>query len=219
MQVKKSLRKWMVFAILVIVFSVSSISTEAFAMYADECMKNPNMCQETNTPDAEAESTESASVSIGALDYIKILFSLAFVLVLLIMVIKFLNKRNLSYQQNTLVRNIGGISVGAQKSVQLLHIGNSVYIVGVGEEVRLLKEVESPEEVQQILAYFEEKQGIASTTPYIAELFSKFKPKKERKEVSDSQDFNTMFNDRIKGIKQERSDQLERWKEQENDKR
>ncbi|CAM5186720.1 hypothetical protein UACE39S_04674 [Ureibacillus acetophenoni] len=51
------------------------------------------------------------------------LFALLFVLGLLMFVLKFINKRSLNYQQNSLVRNIGGVSLGAQKSVQLIQIG------------------------------------------------------------------------------------------------
>ena len=67
---------------------------------------------------------ESASVGMGLWEYIKVLLSLVFVLGILIFVLTFLNKRNQNYQQNSIIRNIGGHSVGAQKSVQLLHIGN-----------------------------------------------------------------------------------------------
>ncbi len=61
---------------------------------------------------------------------------------ILIFVLRFLNKRNQNYQQNSVIRNLGGHSVGAQKSVQLLQIGNQIYVVGVGEDVQLLKEID-----------------------------------------------------------------------------
>jgi flagellar protein FliO/FliZ len=219
MQAKKSLLRWFVFAILLCSFLINPVGDTAFAMYADECIKNPEACQDTNTEDAEADNPESASVSVGPLDYIKIFFSLAIVLALLIMVMKFLNRKNAKYQNNTLVRNIGGISVGAQKSVQLVHIADRVFVVGVGDEVNLLKEIENPDEVKQLLAIFDERQGISSTTPYIADLLNKFKQNKTKNKIEETQDFQSMFNERISEIKQERSEQLDRWKEQESDKK
>lgn len=223
MLAKNTVRIGTFFAALVLLFVISSPFTVLAAPgsgMVDECYSNPNLCQnETNTTDAEAESPESASLSIGPWEYIKILFSLIFVIALLVFVLRFLNKRNVNYQQNSLVRNIGGLSVGAQKSVQLLQIGNSVYVVGVGDEVQLLKEVTDPEEIQQLLVYYNEKQGAASTTPYIAELLGKFKLRKENHDVSKGSNFNTLFNDRMKELQKERSEELERWKEQENDKR
>lgn len=223
MLAKKSVRNGTFFAALVLLLCLPIQST-ALAVSGNgtigECYSDPNLCQdETNTLDAEAESTESASLSMGPWEYIKILFSLIFVIALLIIVLRFLNKRNVNYQQNALVRNIGGLSVGAQKSVQLLQIGNSVYVVGVGEEVQLLKEVTDPEEIEQLLAYYNDRQGAVSTTPYIAELLGKFKGKKESQDVSEGSNFNTLLNRRINEIKKERSEELERWKEKESDKR
>lgn len=222
MYVKKSLRVGMVFALLVVIalFVPSQAIVHATVGNGSisDCYKDPTQCQETITPDAEQEGTESASVSMGPWEYIKILLSLVFVLALLIMVLKFLNKRNLNYQQNSIVRNIGGLSIGAQKSVQLLHIGNSLYVVGVGEDVRLLKEIASPEEVEQILNNYNDKQGNASTSPYIANWFSIVKSK-STKDVSQNPKFKSMFNDRINEIKRERTNELERWKEEEKDKR
>ncbi len=109
---------------------------------------------------------------MGLWEYIKVLLSLVFVLGLLIFVLRFLNKRNQNYQQNSIIRNLGGHSVGAQKSVQLLHIGNQIYVVGVGEDVQLLKEITDPEEIEQMIAIYNEKYSHTSTSPYIAELFS-----------------------------------------------
>ncbi|MER1984771.1 MAG: flagellar biosynthetic protein FliO [Solibacillus sp.] len=223
MLAKNKVRIWTFFAALVLLLFMSIPST-ALAVsgsgMVNECFSDPNLCQDqTNTTDAEADSTESASLSMGPWEYIKILFSLIFVITLLVMLLRFLNKRNVNYQQNALVRNIGGLSVGPQKSVQLLQIGGSVYVVGVGDEVQLLKEVTDPEEIQQLLAYYNDKQGAASTKPYISELLGKFNTRKESHDVSDRSNFNTLFNDRIKEIKKERSEELERWKEQENDKR
>lgn len=223
MLAKNRIPLWTFFAALVYLFMMP-IQSPVLAVSGNgtigECYSDPNLCQdETNTADAEAELPESASLSMGPWEYIKVLFSLIFVIALLVIVLKFLNKRNINYQQNALVRNIGGLSVGPQKSVQLLHIGESVYIVGVGEEVQLLKEVTDPQEVEQLLAYYNDKQGAASTTPYISELLGKTKFRKEKHNASNNSNFNTLFNDRIKEIKKERSEELERWKEQENDKR
>ena len=221
MQAKKSFRFWLVFGIVWMSVLFAPISNEAFAevKYADECMENPEICQQDTKTDAEADSTESASVGIGMWDYIKVFVVLVVVLALLIYVLKILNKRNSKYQQNSVIKNIGGMSVGPQKSVQLLLIGNRIYIVGVGEDVQLLKEVDNEDDVERLLQQYEVTQLTASTVPYIAEIFNKFSKKNQPKDVSDSPNFNEMFNEKIGKLKQERSDEIERWKEQESDKR
>lgn len=221
MLAKKSFRFWLIVGIvwLSVLFAPISNGTFASVKNVDECIKNQENCQKDNTSDAETESTESASVGMGFWEYIKILLALIFVIGLLLFILKFLNKRNLKYQQNALIKNIGGMSVGPQKSVQLLLIGKHIYIVGVGENIQLLKEIDSPEEVDQLMKQMEGNYYTAATTPYIAEIFKKFTNKNEPKDISNSPKFNEMFNEKIGEIKQKRTDELERWKEQESDKR
>ncbi|MGN7478517.1 flagellar biosynthetic protein FliO [Solibacillus silvestris] len=227
MKANKSFRFWLAVGIVWMTALFAPISNGTFAMVSnvyENCNENPELCSEENisednTPDAGTESTESASVSIGFWDYIKVLIALVFVLGLLLFILKYLNKRNLNYQQNAVIKNIGGLSVGQQKSVQLLLIGKSVYVVGVGENIQLLKEIDSDEEIEQLLSQVESNQKVVSATPYIAELFKKFSKRSQPGDISDSPKFNDMFNEKIGKIKQQRSDELERWKEQERDER
>ena len=104
-------------------------------------------------------------------------FGAYFVVALFYGLMKFLNKRNLNFQRNQMVQNLGGLSLGAQKSVQLLQVGKTLYLVGVGEDVQLLREITDPEEVEALLALYNDRQELAATSPYIAEVFSKFKKK------------------------------------------
>lgn len=220
MLAKLSFRFWVVIGIIVMSLSFipSSNGTFATVKFLDDCMENPKDCQEDTTSDDETEATDSSSVSMGFWEYIKILIALVFVLGLLLFVLKFLNKRNLSYQQNSVIRNIGGLSVGPQKSVQLVQISNRIYVLGIGEDIHLIKEISAPEDVEQLLVQYGDNQLSGSTTPYIAQLFKKFSQKNQPTNVTESPKFNELFNERIDKIKQERSEELERWKEQESDK-
>ena len=227
MLAKKSFRFWLAVGVVCFAVLFSPNSNGTFAMVSnvyENCNENPELCSEENisednTTDAETEKNESASVGVGVWDYIKIVLALVFVIGLLLVIIKFLNKRNLAYQQNAIIKNIGGLSVGQQKSVQLLKIGNKIYVVGVGEDIQLLKEIDSATEVDQLLNQIEQNQSIGTTTPYIAELFKKFSKKDQPKDISDNPKFNDMFSEKLDELKQQRSDELERWKEQERDKR
>ena len=112
MKAKKSFRFWLVVGIVWMSVLFAPISNGTFAMVSnvyDDCNENPDLCSDDNTSDAETESTESASVGIGFWDYIKILIALVFVLGLLLFVLKFLKKRNINYQQNAVIKNIGGL--------------------------------------------------------------------------------------------------------------
>lgn len=213
-----------VLSILIALFFISPTNfvyaAQGSQMVTNECLQNPEACDDTE-PAVEKGESGSAAVGLGLWDYLKMLFALIFVLALLIVVLKFVNKKSSNYQQNSLVRNIGGISVGPQKSVQLLHIGDKLYIVGVGEDVQLIKEMDDPEEVQQLISYFNEKQTITQATPHIMEIISKFK--RDRKEDGTNNDqqnqaFGTMLNNRLTEMKKDRKSELDKWKEKERDK-
>lgn len=190
------------------------------SLMVTECLQNqnPDACEDTQAP-ADQEKSNSEAVGLGPWDYIKMLFALIFVLALLLFVLKFINKKSMNYQQNSLVRNIGGISVGAQKSIQLLHIGDKLYIVGVGDNVQLIKEINNPDEVQQLVAFYNEKQSFGSASPHILELLKKLKPNQNESESKkDDSNFGDIFNKKLLDIKKERQHELEKWKEKEKDK-
>ena len=172
---------------------------------------------ENNDEGAGEDETESASSNIGVFDYIKVLFALGLVIGLLIFILKMLNRKNLAYQHNSLMKNLGGISVGTQKSVQLLQIGNRLYIIGVGEDISLIREIEDTEEMEQILSFYENKQQEMTTVPFLTEILSKLKPAKNI-QSEQSASFNELFNEKLKNIKKERTEQLEGWREKEKDK-
>lgn len=179
-------------------------------MINEECLKNPEACNEE--PAAEEGNPDSA-VGITAWDYVKMVFALIFVLLLLVWILKFVNKKSMHFQQNSSVQNMGGVSLGGQKSVQVLKIGDTLYVVGVGDNVELIKEITNPEEKEKILAYYNEKQSLASTTPYIAELFSKLKAKTKPEKNDTPSGFGEMLNKRLSHIQKERRNELEKWKE------
>ena len=45
-----------------------------------------------------------------------------------------------------------GTTLGANRSVQLIKIGNQLLIVGVGENIQLLKEIDDEQEYEQIIS-------------------------------------------------------------------
>jgi len=223
MQMLKSFRLTMIFAFLVTFLFVYLPSGSVYAdsdTNVDYCIKKPEACNDKTDPAAKKEDTVvSAAGDVSAWEYIKMVLALIFVVALFYALMKFLNKRNLTFQRNQMVQNLGGLSLGAQKSVQLLQIGKSLYLVGVGEDVQLLREITDPQEVEALLALYNEKQEFAATSPYIAEIFSKFnrKNKQNSSNAKQQDSFGELFEKKISEIKQERSEEIERWKQKEND--
>ncbi|MFJ5769986.1 flagellar biosynthetic protein FliO [Psychrobacillus sp. NPDC093180] len=175
-------------------------------------------------PIGEEEQTEDISnnpVSVTAWDYVKMIFALLFVVLLLFGLLKFVNSRNKTFQHNQLIQNLGGVVVSQGKSVQLLQVGNSLFLVGIGEDITLLKEIEDPEEIEKLTKIYEEKQDIGKTVPYISELVHRMKENVSTKSKNNEQknpSFNETFQKKLREIKKDRSDVLKDWKTKESEK-
>ncbi|MCM3356920.1 flagellar biosynthetic protein FliO [Psychrobacillus sp. MER TA 171] len=168
--------------------------------------------QEKNTP----QEASSSGVFITAWDYIKMIFALLFVIALLYGLLRFLNKRNRSFQHNQLIHNLGGVGVGQGKSIQLMQIGNSLYLVGIGENINLLKEITDPQEIEELTKLYEDKLGTVQTLPYIMELMNKLtKNKTHKAKNNENPSFNETFQKKLDDIKRDRSEVLKDWKTKE----
>lgn len=183
----------------------------------DDCLKNPDTCKDNSTP-AVGSKDQSTAVGLSAWDYIKMVLALIFVIALLYGILKFINSRNNKYQQTQLMQNLGGISLGQQKSVQLIKVGESLYLVGVGDDVHILKEVIDTSEKQLLLSLYNEKQELSAQVPYIAELFSKLKGRQSEQQVeAPDKEFKEEFQKRLTEIQQDRQKELAEWKQKERE--
>lgn len=175
-------------------------------------------------PDVEEEEADAITnepVSVTAWDYVKMIFALLFVVLLLYGLLRFVNSKNKTFQQNNLIQNLGGVGVSQGKSVQLLQVGNSLFLVGIGEDITLLKEIEDPEEKAKLTKIYEEKQDIGKTVPYIAELIQRLKGNVSSKPTNNEKkdpSFNETFQKKLQEIKKDRSEVLEDWKTKEREK-
>nr|WP_275585062.1 flagellar biosynthetic protein FliO [Peribacillus deserti] len=65
--------------------------------------------------------------------------------------LRFMNKKNRSFQKANFVENLGGTSLGGNRSIQLVKVGERVLVVGVGDNIQLLKEIAEEEEYKDLL--------------------------------------------------------------------
>lgn len=221
----KALLKLMLCASLITITFITPMlnPTSAFADSDDKvakCLKDPDACKEDSTT-AVDENTQSTAVGLSPWDYIKMILALIFVVVLLYGMLKFVNSRNQKYQHNQLMQNLGGLSLGQQKSVQLLKVGDSLYLVGVGEDVHILKEISSDVEKERLMALYNDKQDLANQVPFIADLITSLKEKvrpSSNVNAKPNDEFKDIFQQKISKIKSERSKDLNEWKQKESDK-
>ncbi|MBP1080026.1 flagellar protein FliO/FliZ [Bacillus capparidis] len=111
---------------------------------------------ENRKEEKQSPPVKQPSASVSAMDFFRMIGALLFVIFLIYAVIKLLNKRNKMIRPFQYIENLGGTSLGQNRSVQLIKVGERVMVVGVGESIQLLKEIENEEERKVILAQHEE---------------------------------------------------------------
>lgn len=192
-----------------LVYSIPNANAEE-NQTVDQCIKNPEECKSSNNPAAEPNK-ESAAVSLSGWDYIKMVLALIFVIALLYGVLRWLNRNNRSFQKNQLVKNLGGTTIGQQKSIQVVQIGSTLLVVGVGENISILKEVTDENEKEDILQSFEDIQDITTPIPYVSEILKKIPlkfPLTKFEQETKSESFGTMFQSKLDDMKKKRQQSL-----------
>ena len=91
------------------------------------------------------------------LNLIYVIFVLAIIIGLIVLLLKFLGKRNRMLNSHRSVRTLAAVGLGMNKSLQIIEVGGAVYLVGVGEDITLVDKISDPEQVAQILAALEDE--------------------------------------------------------------
>ncbi|QQK76368.1 flagellar biosynthetic protein FliO [Salicibibacter cibarius] len=84
--------------------------------------------------------------------------ALGAVILVMFLLLKLLANRTNRFQATSTMQNLGGIGLGQQKSVQLIRVGDRLLVVGVGQTIELLREIEDEAEAKALIALAEEQQ-------------------------------------------------------------
>lgn len=222
-------QSWRIYALGagILFFLLLPISVGAEANVLD-CLENEEECNEEEVnidneqpqPDVNDEDTimnnnneflveDEASNSSMGWQVVRLVIGLALVLGLVYVVLKFLGKRNGFNQQPGLLRNVGGVSVGANKSVQIIRAGSKYYLIGVGDNVELLEEIDDPETIEQLIEQSAEKDSDALS------FFSGRKNDKGNKPSGKS--FNQLLTRELQSIRKNRQDLINKHKDDLNE--
>lgn len=129
---------------------------------------------------------------------------LAIIIALIVLLIRFLGKKNQSWMQGRSIRTLGAVGMGPNKSLQLVEIGGSIYVIGVGEDVRLLDKISDPAEVALIQAAFEQDSGMYSGAlpPFVTKLAAKLRKDKQPEEIEldDGSSFHEVFESKLRSV-------------------
>jgi len=184
----------------------------------DDCLKGKVDCEDIGKQPAEqtdpvdkknADSSVETDASTGLLviNVLKMIFALALILLLIYGTLKVLSKRSKTFQQNGTMQNLGGLSVGQNKSLQMVRIGDKLYLIGVGENVEMLQEITDEDVKKQM---FRERQVEASTGNLMTNIFSV----KTKKPDASAAGFKNLFSKELDKLKKNRSELIKKQEEE-----
>lgn len=109
------------------------------------------------------------------LSLVKVIFVLAVIIILIVLLIRFLGRRNQTLMSGQSIRTLGALGLGPNKSVQIVEIGGSLYLIGVGENISMLDKITDPAEVALIISKFEDQSS--GQNNFLLPLITKIKAK------------------------------------------
>lgn len=81
---------------------------------------------------------------------INVLIVLAVVVGLIVLLIRFLAAKTSRWSAGRQLRIHAGVQLGQNKSLQVVEIGDTIYIVGVGENITLIDRIDDPEKARAL---------------------------------------------------------------------
>lgn len=194
------IKKWLQFTLMIAVVFSGAIQAHAedLEKTVKDVYEQPGDLKVDKGESIDSKSTEQATnpdkVGITVWEFLRMIFATIFVVALLYSLLKFINKKSKSYQKANSVENLGGTGLGANRSVQLVKVGGRILVIGVGENIQLLKEIDDPEEYEQLLKDHNDKidQMIQP-----GELAMKLKNKWLKKSGSETASFSEEFKNQL----------------------
>jgi flagellar protein FliO/FliZ len=146
-------KKWMIFLAVCIVLLLTPLP-HAEAIEGTVYEQFPKNTQQEKEP--VPNQLEETNVSIVPYVF-KFIGSFVLIIALLFFVLKYLSKKTRMYQAGGPIHGLGGHSLGNNRSLQMVMIGETLYIVGVGEDVNLIRTIPPGEEQTKLLEAMAEK--------------------------------------------------------------
>ncbi|KOO46602.1 hypothetical protein AMD01_12350 [Priestia koreensis] len=166
-----------------------------------ECVEAKDKCQDKKTPDRESNEVSSNEM-VSGWDFFKMFLAFAFVIALLYLLLRFLNKRQHGLRSNKLIQNLGGTALGSNRSIQVVKVGERLLVLGVGESVQLLSEVTGDEKEQLIELHSQLNQQTIEPSKMLGQFKWPFLKEKPEQTPKFNQVLKKEMNEMIKKRKQ-----------------
>ncbi|WP_176222245.1 flagellar biosynthetic protein FliO [Tuberibacillus sp. Marseille-P3662] len=193
--------------------AVSAADGGSVADFLDNQNQGPDK-QPDNPDQQQKSSTELKQEPNTFVSFFKLMGSLMIVLLLIYGIYRFLLKRKKGFQTSKQLDNLGGVALGANRSVQLVKIADEVLVVGVGEDITLLKAIDDADQLSQLLQSEAPTEGHGhSVQKWVRERFRQQQSYKSRNRPS----FTHKLSEELKNISEDRSRRLRETKRKDHD--
>ncbi|MEC5422681.1 flagellar biosynthetic protein FliO [Virgibacillus sp. C22-A2] len=174
-----------------------------------DCLEEDVDCLDGSfSTDGEGSQTEQLieSESTGSLLFslVKMFFALLLILALIYLLLKFLSKRSKLFHQVKALENLGGVSVGQNKSIQIVRIGTQVFLIGVGENVEMLHEITDNEVIEDLLHSEKAVQNEVSAGTLFSSILRKKSTEDMGSTIQDKGDFKKLFSGELEKVRKNR---------------
>lgn len=226
-------KKLFYFLSLFLLFALLGVCSEAFAEQTNQsvkdCLEHPESCGkqqkvteeniENNNTDANTELS-SNTVDITVWDILKMILATIFVIALLYTILKFIGRKGTFNQNSQMLVNLGGVTVGTNRSVQVIKVGNRLLVIGVGEDIRVLTEINSDQEFEQILTEYNQRlDRMAQPSDFLSKLLNKMKDTNGENK-NDQSSFSTVLKNQLDELSSGRKKIYDEWnKKEDNEKK
>ncbi|WP_068774636.1 flagellar biosynthetic protein FliO [Paenibacillus sp. FJAT-26967] len=158
----------------------------------------------------------------GAIDSVlmigKVIFFLILIIGLFYGIMKVLSKKN-SLRPHRTMQSLGGVPLGQNKSIQVVEIGNALYVVGVGDNIQLLEKIADPVEAAQLKDKITAQTQSAMDFVPVGKIFDKIRRKPSAGTVEEEEltpTFQQVFHDKLQQATK-RNKHVEEWLQEENE--
>lgn len=168
----------------------------------------------------DEQAVRDNDIGIGAWDFIKMILATAFVIALLYYLLKFINKKSRTFKSSQIVENLGGTTLGANRSVQIIKVGNRVLVLGVGENIQLLKEIDDEEESRQIIKDYNNKiEQLVQPSDFVTKVIQRTRDLKIQNTEKDMPSFPSLLKKQLEDMSNGRKQLFEELEKKGSEKR
>lgn len=212
-------KKICIYVIITLIFMNTYITVHAEPLNVTDCLEDEEDCSELNQSPPEEINSDDSNSQVSSMEssslvfnIVKVVFALFLILLLIYVLLKFLNKKNKMFHKVKALENIGGISLGQNKSIQVVRIGERFYLIGVGDNVELLQEITDESLINHLL---DSQESTSEASSMLKTLFP-LKESKENDENIEEKQFKNLFTSELNKLKENRKKLIEKHQKKED---